>query len=88
MLPLCAPEVRARLIPVLERLGLPTYVNFDLDTDKALEAICHDKKSVEDGVETVFVPAVGRFAFQTADLRELKARLSALTRQQALGNRQ
>ena len=88
MLPLCAPEVRARLIPVLERLGLPTYVNFDLDTDKALEAICHDKKSVEGGVETVFVPAVGRFAFQTASLRELKALLSTLTRQQTLGNRQ
>ena len=88
MLPLCAPEVRARLIPVLERLSLPTYVNFELDMDKALEAVRHDKKSVEGGVETVFVPAVGRFAFQTADLRELKARLSALTRQQALGNRQ
>ena len=78
MLPLCAPEVRARLIPVLERLSLPTYVNFELDMDKALEAVRHDKKSVEDGVETVFVPAVGSFAFQTASLRELQSLLFAL----------
>ena len=82
MLPMCAPAVRARLVPVLERLGLPTYVNFALDMDKALEAIRHDKKSVAGGVDTVFVPAVGQFAFQKAGLRELKALLSTLTRQQ------
>ena len=88
MLPMCAPDVRARLIPVLERLDLPTYVNFELDMDKALEAICHDKKTTETGVETVTVPEIGQFAFQKAGLRELKALLSTLTRQQAAGNRQ
>ena len=79
MLPLCAPAVRARLVPVLERLGLPTYVNFDLDVDKALEAVCHDKKSVVGGIETVAVPAVGQFAFQRRSLQDLQALFQSLT---------
>ena len=78
MLPLCAPAVRDRLIPVLERLGLPTYVNFDLDIDAAMEAIAHDKKSTGDGIEIVTVQEIGDFRFQRVIINDLKTLLSRL----------
>lgn len=80
MLPMCAPAVRARLVPVLERLGLPTYVNFSqIDPDRVMEAIAHDKKSGTDGsIETVYIPAPGRFEFRKRSLEELKSLLLSL----------
>ena len=78
MLPMCAPEVRARLVPVLERLGLPTYVNFDLDVDAAMEAIAHDKKTAGDGIKVVTVPAVGQFRFRSVGLNDLRTMLLRL----------
>ena len=78
MLPMCAPPVRARLRPVLERLGLPTYVNFELDFDLALEAISHDKKTDGGEIETVFVPEVGSFEFRKVRLDDLKPLLHGL----------
>ena len=78
MLPMCAPEVRSRLLPVLKRLGLPTYVNFDLNIDAAMEAISHDKKSVDGGVEIVTVPEIGQFQFQKVSLNDLRPLLSRL----------
>ena len=80
MLPMCAPAVRDRLLPVLDRLGLPTYVNFDLDIDKALEAIAHDKKSTGDGIEIVTVPRIGEFQFQRVSLRDLTPLLYSLSK--------
>ena len=78
MIPMCAPEVRARLVPVLERLGLPTYVNFRLDVDAAMSAIAHDKKSTENGIETIFVPEVGQYTFRKVGPDELRQLLQAL----------
>ncbi len=82
MLPMCSPEVRARLIPVLERLKLPTYVNrSELDPEAVPAAIVHDKKALPDGgFETVFVPAPGRFEFRKTTLPELCEGLSTLYR--------
>jgi 3-dehydroquinate synthase len=79
MLPLCAPEVRARLRPVLDRLGLPISVNFELDVDKAIAAIAHDKKSVDDGIQIVTVPAVGQFSFRSVSLSDLRPLLQELS---------
>ena len=42
MIPMCSPGVRARLIPVLEKLHLPTTANCDIE--KAAQALTHDKK--------------------------------------------
>lgn len=78
MLPMCAPAVRARLVPVLERLGLPTYVNFYFDTDAAMTAIVHDKKSTDNGIEIVTVPEIGKFQFQRVSLKELRPLLMEL----------
>lgn len=64
MVPMCAPEVRERLIPVLQRLGLPTKPTGDLQ--KLLEAMAHDKKRAGDKITVVYVPRIGSF-----ELREL-----------------
>ena len=76
MLPMCASEVRARLLPVLERLGLPTSVNFDLDPEQAIAAICHDKKRLDSRFVTVFVPEIGSWEFREAGLNELRGLLT------------
>ena len=83
LLPMCAPAVRARLVPVLERLGLPTSVNFSqIDPDRVMEAIAHDKKAGADGsIETVYVPEPGCFEFRRRSLAELKALLMTLEKE-------
>lgn len=79
MLPMCAPGVRQRLLPVLERLGLPAQAEFD--PEAALAAITHDKKAGADGsIETVYVPEPGRFEFRNTPLRALRELLLSLVK--------
>lgn len=79
MLPMCAPAVRDRLIPVLERLGLPTSINrAEIDPEAVLAAVSHDKKATADGIMTVFVPRVGAYELQTVSLQTLRERLETL----------
>lgn len=59
MLPMCAPEVRARLIPVLERLGLPT--RYEGEISLCLDAVAHDKKVSGASIHLVYVDRVGSF---------------------------
>ena len=78
MLPMCAPAVRARLLPVLERLGLPTRCR--LDPARVLSAALHDKKTGADGrVRTVWVEAVGSFRMESLDSGELARRIAEVT---------
>ena len=77
MVPMCAPAVRERLLPVLQRLGLPTHADFDREA--ALAAIAHDKKVGSDGrVEIVTVPEIGAYSFQKASLEELRQLLEEI----------
>ena len=69
MLPMCSPEVRKRLIAVLEKLGLPTRCTFDIEKAKA--ALAHDKKSGQSGVCCVRVDKIGSYAFENKTLEEL-----------------
>lgn len=66
MLPLCAPEVRARLLPLLKQLGLPTVL--PVPTETVLGAVCHDKKCDGGAVSYVYVPRVGEYEFRRADI--------------------
>lgn len=59
MIPLCAASVRARLIPVLRALGLPTTRAFDAAA--ITQAIKHDKKSSQSGVTIITVPEIGTY---------------------------
>lgn len=69
MLMMCSDEVKRRLIPVMESLGLPTKAEFDMD--KAIEAISHDKKSKAGAISTVYVPKVGEFEFRDMTMDEI-----------------
>ena len=71
MLPLCAPHVRARLVRVLERVGLPTAI--DADLDRVVDAVAHDKKMEGNTIHYVFAPEIGQFEFRSASLAEFKA---------------
>ena len=77
MLPMCAPSMRERLRAVLERLGLPTSVNFQaIDPEAILAAAAHDKKGAGDGsITTVYVPEPGRYEFRRLSPEQLRALL-------------
>lgn len=67
MIPMCAPAVKERLVPLLTKLGLPvSYRGGSL-----CEAMLHDKKRTEDGVTVVFVPEIGKYEFRTVSLDSL-----------------
>ena len=59
MIPMCAPNVRKRLISVLQKLGLPTKMKGNLET--ILNLTSHDKKCEGEAVNVVFVDAIGSF---------------------------
>ena len=71
MIPMCAPEARARLVPVLKKLGLPTEYHGDIE--RALEFAMHDKKSTASGVDAVYVPEVGSFEIKAMSHSDLSA---------------
>ena len=62
MIPLCAAPVRARLVPVLRALGLPTTRAFDAAA--VTQAIKHDKKSSQSGVTIITVPEIGTYTIE------------------------
>lgn len=69
MIPMCAPEVRARLLRILRDLELPTA--FDGDFDKAIEYMKHDKKSEGDFTRAVFVDSPGSFRIEQMRFSDL-----------------
>ena len=71
MVPMCGREVRARLIPLLERLGLPTAC--DLDKEAIWQAMQHDKKSSSSGFSAVFVEKPGQGFVNQVSFAEMKA---------------
>lgn len=70
MLPMCSLEVRARLLPVLKKLDLPTEVSYD--TEKIFEAMSHDKKMAGNSITVVYVPEIGKFEMKTIPFDRLK----------------
>ena len=59
MIPMCSEEVRNRLIPVLERLNLPTSTAVTADT--IINAMRHDKKMSGDKITVILVNTVGTY---------------------------
>ena len=70
MIPVCSEEVRARLIPVLEKLGLP--VSVQADPDAVFEAVLHDKKMSSSGITVIKVPSPSTFVMETVQPEELR----------------
>lgn len=59
MLPMCSQKVKSRLLPVLEKLSLPTKTDFGADV--LIEACKHDKKLGGDKISVIFVEEIGSF---------------------------
>ena len=66
MIPMCAPNVRERLVCVLQKLGLPTKIEGNFET--VLSLTSHDKKCEGEAVNVVFVDAVGSFRIEKMPL--------------------
>ena len=80
MLPMCSPDVRARLLPVLEKLHLPTSCG--MDPEKVLEAMKHDKKAAGGRITIVETDKIGTYYLESADEEMLRGKI-ALTRRSA-----
>ena len=65
MIPMCSQNVRKRLVPVLEKLNLPTQ--FECDKNIIIDAMRHDKKMSGESITVVYVPEIGEY-----ELRNLK----------------
>ena len=70
MLPMCAPHVRERLVNILDKTGLPTTI--DVDLDRVLDAVAHDKKMEGDTIHYIYVPEIGQFEMRSAPLVEFR----------------
>ena len=70
MLPFSSDKVRARLLPVLEKLGLPTKFKGNLDS--AIDFVVHDKKCEGETVSAIFVDEVGSFRIEKLTIDEFK----------------
>lgn len=76
MIPMCGDDVRARLIPVLEKLNLPTILDFD--DSKVLSAMSHDKKAGGGKICAVFVNDIGKFEMSEKTAEELISRVGVI----------
>ena len=71
MLANTSDAVRARLIPVLQKLSLPT--SYSGDINGALEFISHDKKCIGSTVSVITVDEVGKFKCKKMELDEFSS---------------
>lgn len=76
MLAMCSGEVKQRLLKVLNKLNLPTKV--DLDREKILEAMSHDKKMSGNDITVVFVEEVGNFEMRMLPFSELEKQFTGV----------
>ena len=74
MLPMCGDRLRARLLPILAGLGLPT--DCALPMDAVLDAMMHDKKAKGGGIQSVLSDEVGDFRFETLTREALAERIA------------
>ncbi len=68
MVPMCSPKVRERLLPILEKLGLPTETEYTVDN--LIEACRHDKKATGKKITIVYVPEIGTAQLKTITFEE------------------
>ena len=73
MLPMCGETVRERLVPLLEKLSLPTHCH--LPVTGIVDAMTHDKKATTGGVDAVFVDEIGSFRIERISFEELASRI-------------
>ena len=68
LLSVCSDNVKERLIPVLNKVCLPT--KFDGDVDSAISLIVHDKKNNKNMLSVIFVDEIGSYRIEKMDPRD------------------
>ena len=68
MIPMCAPELRARVTSLLKKVVLPT--KYDGNIDAALDFVVHDKKCRGGMVEAIFVDTPGTYRISRLSLND------------------
>lgn len=76
MLPMCSEKVYERLLPVLEKLSLPTHT--DAAAEDILAALHHDKKVKNGLVSAVFADEIGKGYIKEVPFEELAARTARI----------
>ena len=76
MLPMCSEKVRARLIPVLNKLNLPIAV--DCDIEKIIDTMSHDKKMAGDTISVIRVENVGEFDITKVKFTDFSNKIKAV----------
>ncbi len=77
MLPMCTPQVRKRLIPLLQRMNLPTAFP-DIPAQQLLAVAGHDKKADGTQVSITFVEKIGSCKFIKIPVTELQRYLEGV----------
>ncbi len=68
MLPMCAPEIRARVRETLNKAGLPIIWKYDID--KIYKAVLHDKKLDGDKISIVLSDEIGTYRIDKIPVEE------------------
>ena len=71
MIPVCSDAVRKRLIPILNKLELPT--EYKGSVDAALSFVTHDKKAAADGIDVILVEKIGSFKIQKMTVEDFSS---------------
>lgn len=80
ILGMCSERIRERLIPIYKRLNMPCEI--DLSLEKVYEAIKHDKKRSQNGIDAVVVEQVGSCKIVNMKLAEIKDRCKVAIKEQ------
>jgi len=73
MLPMCAEGVKARLLPILRSLSLPTEIS--VDASLVARAMTHDKKAGDGFVTVILVDEVGSYREEKMSFAALEERV-------------
>lgn len=76
MLPMCSPDVRARLKKVLEKYKLPTHIK--VNSEAVIDKVMHDKKREGDAISVVYCHKAGDFSFEQKTREQLLSSLQIL----------
>lgn len=76
MLPMCSSTARERLIPVLKRLNLPCEI--DIDAQKIIDTMSHDKKMSGDEISVVRVENIGKFEIEKLNFGDFTDSIKAV----------
>ena len=79
MLPMCGASVRARLLPVLEKLHLATHCA--VERAELIAAMRHDKKAQKDKLTVITVEEVGSYRMENVSPEDLLPRLSVIAKE-------